>query len=181
MSIFYGNGQFYFDEFGQTLTPTTDSRTVTLIADLLPLFKSHSRIDFASDDALCELYLSAAMSRVEQWTMMPILPKAYSWDVSDSNKNYTDYVLPLRNTVMAGEQFGFEPLIAAKLIAAPASWPVVLEVGFAAGADMPSDITLGIFELALTLYQQRSNSEMLDAYAEAIMNGNFQRYWVPRV
>jgi hypothetical protein len=151
------------------------------MADLLPLFKAHARIDFATDDALCELYLSAAISRVEQWTMMPIAPKAYNWGVSDSYKYCTNYVLPLRNTVLVGDQFGFELLSAAKVIPAPVAWPLVLEVGFAAGTDMPADIMLGLFELALTLYQQRSNTEMIDAYATAIMNGNFQRYWVPRV
>jgi hypothetical protein len=80
------------------------------------------------------MYLTAAMSRIEQWTMMPILPRAYDWNVSDQFKYCSDYVLPLRNTVLSGEQFGFEPLIAAKVIAAPVSWPVTLEVGFASGS-----------------------------------------------
>lgn len=183
MCIYYYNGMFGAQQdSGQYLSIALDSRTDTLIDDLMTLFKAHARIDFPDDDELCKLYLSAAISRIEQWAMMPIAPAAYSWDASKAVVGTSDGVyLPLRNSVMPGDQFGFELLIAPKKIPMPANWPIVIEVGFSAGADMPSDLKLGIFSLALALYEARSNTEMQDVYASNVMNGSLSRYWVSRV
>lgn len=165
-----------------TLTPTTDSRTVTLWADLLPEFKAHSRIAVAYDDSLCAMYLKAAASRIEQWCEFPIAPKAYNW--TGPNPMPTDQsrgvVLPLRNSVGAGEQFGFELLIAPKQVAWPTTWPLLIEVGFATGAEVPDDMRIALFELALALYELRSNPEMQGIYAQDIMSGNLSRYLVMR-
>jgi hypothetical protein len=178
----YSNGWFYFQEpfpYG-TLTATPDSRTNTLLADLLPLFKKHGRILSVEDDELCLMYLSGACSRIEQWAMLPILPAAYLWSEPQPMPPDGFLFLPLRNAVQAGDQFGFDLLIAAKRITPPTTWPMHLEVGFAAGADVPLDLKLGIFELALALYELRSNPEMIDVYAQVVMNGTLSRYWVPR-
>ena len=181
MSAYYANGCFNSEtDSRQTLVRTTDTRTVTLLADLLTVFKQHTRISWADDDALCEMYLNAAMSRIEQWTVMPILPAAYAWDASAANIVSEKVYLPLRNCALAGEQFGFELLIAPKRIATPTTWPVLLEVGFATGAEMPDDIKLSIFQLAASLYELRSNAEMQGIYAQEIMAGNLARYWVAR-
>lgn len=165
-----------------TLKPATDTRTVTLWADLLPEFKAHARIAVANDDSLCTLYLKAAAGRMEQWCEFPIAPKAYDW--SGPNPLPTDQslgvVLPLRNTVVDGEQFGFELLVAPKQVTWPASWPMLLEVGFASGDDMPDDLKTALFELALALYDLRSNPELQGVYAREIMAGNLSRYTVMR-
>lgn len=179
MGLCYRQGIFFFSANSeQTLAPAVDSRTDTLIDELLPIFKAHARIGFPDDDELCKLYLDSAISRIEQWCMMPIAPRAYNWEL----KNYSasQCVLPLRNSVIQGEQAGFELLIAPKLIDVPASWPLLIEVGFDSGDDMPSDLKLGIFHLALALYEMRSTPEMTEVYSQNVMNGSLSRYWVPR-
>lgn len=182
----YSSGWFYStDPFSYgTLTAAVDSRTDTLIADILPLFKKHARISVSEDDDLCELYLNGALSRIEQWTMMPILPKAYDWSQPtylQGNDSETGVFLPLRNAVPAGEQFGFELLVAAKFAPLPATWPMHLEVGFSAGSQIPLDLKLAAFELAQALYELRTTPEMVDVYADSVMKGSLSRYWVPRV
>lgn len=165
----------------QMLALTTDSRSNTLLADLLTLFKKHARIDFSDDDDLCTMYLAGAISRAEQYTEMPIAPVAYNWSYVGPVPAADKYLLPLRNCVLAGEQMGFELLIAPKWIEPPTSWPVKLEAGFASGATLPLDLKLAIFQIALAFYEMRSTPEMLDVYATQVMNGSLARYVVPRV
>jgi hypothetical protein len=174
------NGWMLLEAIG-TLTRVADITPSTLTEDIMPMFKQHARIDFPDDDDLCKLYLNAAMSRIEQWTGMPVKFATYEWLVGENYQTYEMYQLPLRNTVMAGMQHGFDDYQAPKWVPAPSVWPLEIEVGFATGADMPDDIKLSTFELALSLYQQRSNTEMINVYAETIMAGNLSRYYVPRV
>jgi hypothetical protein len=178
--VTWSKGRFIPD-FGQTLTPALDTRAPTFWADLLAEFKPHARIDWADEDATCNLYLSAAVSRIEQYTLLPIAPVAYDWNVDVAHR-CTDYeIIPLQNCALPGEQFGFELLIAPKRIAAPVAWPVFLEVGFASGAAAPHDLKAAIFALALGLYEFRSSPEMQDVHAQAVMSMSLARYWVPRV
>lgn len=163
-----------------TLMQTSDARTDTLIQDLIPLFKAHSRITWAFDDALISLYLESAISRIEQWAFLPIRAATFIYEIPSEYQNYDKYVLPLRNCNTQGEWYGFETLIAPVVIDAPAAWPISLEVGFLNGQSVPSDLKLAIFELALALYEHRSNTTMQDVYAADIMAGNLSRYWVPR-
>lgn len=163
-----------------TLTPRVDTRTNTLIADLLPIFKRHSRIAFNDDDDLCELYLLSAISRIEQWCYLPIAPVSYDWAVPETMMDFQGYELPLRNCSLQGDQYGFELLISRKVITKPAQWPVLLELGFTSGDKVPADLKLSIFELALSLYENRSSAEMQEVYARQVMVGNLSRYWVPR-
>jgi hypothetical protein len=100
--------------------------------------------------------------------------------VPEAVMNYSGYQLPLRNCALLGDQYGFELLIANKIIAKPVQWPVLLEVGFTTGSSMPADLKLSVFELALSLYENRSNHEMQEVYARQVMMGNLSRYWVPR-
>lgn len=179
--ITYNYGWIYVEQVGVLTKVVPPAQTTTLITDILPLFKEHARIDFPNDDALCKMYLGAAISRIEQWTGMPVAYNEYTWEIAEQYQTYEMYQLPLRNCNMSGIQHGFDDLEAPKWIPAPTTWPVTLEVGFLAGADVPDDIMLSIYELALSLYQQRSNTEMLNVYAAEIMQGNLGRYWVPRV
>lgn len=174
------NGWMLIERIG-SLTRIANATDPTFTTDLLPLFKQHSRIDFPDDDDLCLLYLNAAISRIEQWTGMPVKFATYEWLIAEQFRTYEMYQLPLRNCNMPGIQHGFDDLQAPKWIPAPTTWPVELEVGFFELDGTPDDIVLSIFELALSLYQQRSNTEMLNVYAETIMSGNLTRYYVPRV
>lgn len=178
--VTWSNGRFIPD-FGQTLTPATDTRTPTFWADILVEFKQHARIDWADEDAMCNLYLSAAVSRIEQYTLLPIAPVAYDWNVEAEFRSADYEILPLQNCALPGEQYGFELLIAPKRIPAPAAWPVLLEVGFTSGAATPHDIKASIYALASGLYEFRSTPEMQDVHAQAVMNMALGRYWVPRV
>lgn len=176
------NSGWYYAQRAGVLTKTTPVPTTsTLITDILPMFKQHARIDFPDDDDLCKMYLGAAISRIEQYTGMPVLWNTYTWEIAQQFLGPEWFELPLRNCNTPGIQHGFDDLQAPKFIPAPATWPVDLEVGFNTGDAMPDDIKLSIFELATALYQQRSNSEMLNVYAEVIMAGNLGRYWVARV
>lgn len=163
----------------QTLTRVQDTRPSTLKDDLLALFKQHARITHNFDDALIGLYLGAAISRWEQYTEVPVAPAAYEWALTGAPVA-SSYEVPLYNCTLPGEQFGFELLCSKKIIDAPASWPVKLEVGFLDIASMPEDIVLGLFEIALFLYEQRSTIEMLNGMLPEIINPIIQRYWVPR-
>jgi hypothetical protein len=178
--VTWRDGRFIPD-FGQTLTPATDTRTPTFWADLLAEFKLHARIDWTDEDAVCALYLSAAVSRIEQFTLLPIAPVAYDWNL-DVEFRSSDYeILPLQNVTIPGDQFGFELLIAPKRIVAPLVWPVFMEVGFVSGAATPHDIKATIYALALGLYEYRSTPEMQDVHARTLMAVALGRYWVPRV
>ena len=190
-NILYSSGIWSYNGFlvrdpamVPSLKPTVDARANTLVADLLSLFKQHARIDHNLDDALCSLYLSAAISRAEQYCMLPILPKAYTWDMPSGLAGYDAYELPLRNASVVGgttDAFpAFEPLLA-HAVYRNATWPATIQVGFSAGSQMPSDMTLAVFELALALYEYRDNPAMANVYAPEIMAGNLQRYYVPRV
>ena len=159
------------------------TRPSTLRAELLTLFKQHARIDWADDDALCNMYIGAAISRCEQWCQMPIAPATYAWEAGVASQGAANIRLPFRNTIAAGAdcQSGFELLIAPKCMPRPDVWPVKLECGFTKLADVPDDIVNAIFAMALGLYEMRSNPEMQGIYAEDVMAGNLSRYWVPRV
>jgi hypothetical protein len=178
--VTWSNGRFIPD-FGQTLTPAVDTRAPTFWADLLAEFKQHARIDWADEDAMCSLYLTAAVSRIEQYTLLPIAPVAYDWYMELEYRARDYEILPLQNCTLPGDQFGFELLIAPKRIAAPVAWPVFLEVGFATGAATPHDIKATIFALALGLYEYRSTPEMQDVHSSTVMAIALGRYWVPRV
>jgi hypothetical protein len=186
--IFWNSGNWCYDgltingEVGlfPTLKLTVDSRTNTLLNDLISLFKRHARIDWSDDDDLCELYLTGAISRIEQYCVLPISPVAYEWMVPEHCMDYRGYELPLRNCVLEGDQYGFELLISKKIISKPTQWPVILELGFDSGVKMPTDLKLAVFQLALALYEFRSNPEMINIYAADVMSGNLSRYWVPR-
>ena len=178
--VTYCDGRF-IPEFGQTLTWAPDSRSPTLMQDLQLEFKSHARIDWHGDDALCALYLSAAVSRIEQHTLIPIAPVAYDWYI-DQDFRPTDYiVLPLQNASIPGDQFGFELLIAPKRIPAPLTWPLRIELGFEKGSQVPPDLRATIFALALGLYEHRSTPEMQEVHSRTVMAIGLARYWVPRV
>lgn len=164
-----------------TLMATTDSRTSTLIDDLLPLFKSHIRITWNLDDDLCKMYLEAAISRIEQFLGMPIQAAAFTYNIPTEYQTYEQYELPLRNCNSAGLWYGAEALIAPKVVPAPAAWPMTLEVGFVDGASVPSDLKSSIFALAAALYELRSNPEQVDIYISTVMAGSLSRYWVARV
>lgn len=164
---------------GQSINKV-NTRPNTFMADILPLFKQHARIDWPDDDRLCQLYLKAAISRIEQWCEMPIAPASYDWDAKALIAGHTIVELPFRNTIAAGDVFNFELLIGRKFVKTPTTWPMHLEVGFTSGDDCPDDILLSIFEMALGLYEMRSNPEMASMYAADIMNGNLSRYYVPR-
>lgn len=178
--VTWRDGQLIPD-FGQTLTWAPDSRTPTFFADLLAEFKLHARIDWADEDVTCNLYLAAAVSRVEQFTLIPVAPVAYDWYIDPEFRPSGYVALPLQNAVLPGEQFGFELLIALKRIPAPATWPLRIEVGFDSGAACPQDMRSTIFALALGLYEFRSSPEMQDVHAASVIAMGLARYWVPRV
>lgn len=189
-SVSWNSGVFTYDGVGSavatpcklpTLVKTPDTRPSTLKAELLALFKQHARIDHALDDTIINLYIGTAISRWEQYTMVPVAPAAYLWNVpTELHGNATHFQLPLYNCSTVGDQFGFELLCARKIIAAPTKWPVKLEVGFIQAADMPDDVIIGIFEIALFLYEQRSTPEMANGMLAEVINPIIQRYWVPR-
>ena len=187
-NIKWSDGVFSYDGLSKvtegtapSLKPTPDTRPTTIKTELLALFKQHARIDHALDDTLIGLYLGAAVSRWEQYTLVPVYPKAYLWDVPASYRgNATHFEVPLYNCSLVGEQHGFELLSSRKIIAAPKAWPVKLEVGFVQAADMPDDVIIGIFEIALFLYEQRSTPEMTNGMTLDTINPIIQRYWVPR-
>lgn len=184
MNLAYYNTQYYngyYRIIGEgALTPIAPSAASTLIADLLPTFKEHARITYNFDDALCQLYLNAAISRIEQYCFLPINFKTYEWSIPEWYVNGEQVQLPLRNCTTAGASISFEPAVAQVWIPTPATWPLVLDVGYLSADLMPADLTLGIFELALGLYNLRSNPEMIDVYAEQVMQGSLGRYYVPR-
>jgi hypothetical protein len=182
-NIKWSDGVFSYDGLGKvpSLKPIQDTRLTTIKTELLALFKQHARIDHALDDTLIGLYLGAAVSRWEQYTLVPVYPKAYLWDVPASYRgNATHFEVPLYNCSLVGEQYGFELLSSRKIIAAPKAWPVKIEVGFLQAADMPDDVIIGIFEIALFLYEQRSTPEMTNGMLLDTINPIIQRYWVPR-
>ena len=171
----------FIPDFGQTLTWAPDSRTPTFFDDMLVQFKQHARIDWADDDAMCSLYLAAAVSRIEQFCLIPVAPAAYDWYI-DPEFRPTDYVvLPLQNAVLPGDQFGFELLIAPKRVPTPVAWPLRIEVGFETGQAAPPDIRATICALALGLHEYRSTPEMQEVHSRAVMAVGLARYWVPRV
>lgn len=175
----YYNG--YYRIVGEgALTPIAPSQVSTLIADMLPTFKQHARITYSFDDALCELYLSSAISRIEQYCFLPIAFKTYEWSIPEWYANAEQVQLPLRNCALVGASISFEPAIAQTWIPTPTTWPVELNVGYVAGTDVPPDLMLTIFELALGLYNLRSTPEMFDVYSEQVLAGSLGRYYVPR-
>jgi hypothetical protein len=178
--VTYCRGCFIADG-GQTLAPAPDTRAPTLLADLLPEFKAHARIDWADDDALCEFYLQAAASRIEQFTLVPVMPVAFAWTVTHPASHCQAIELPLLNCALPGEQFGFELLIAPKRVPMPAAWPLILEVGFATGEAMPADMKATLFALALALYEFRSSPEMQEVHSRSVIAMGLARYWSPRV
>ena len=180
--VFSYNGRSKVPEgTAPSLKPTPDTRPNTLKAELLALFKQHARIGHSLDDTIINLYIGTAISRWEQYTMVPVYPKAYLWDIPASyRRDAARFELPLHNCSIVGDQYGFELLCSRKIIDPPKVWPVKLEVGFIQAADMPDDIIIGIFEIALFLYEQRSTTEMTNGMTLDIINPIIQRYWVPR-
>lgn len=163
-----------------TLMAVQDSRDDTLIEDILPLFKSHARIIWNLDDELCKMYLESAISRIEQYVNMPIRAATYSYSIPTEWQTFEQYELPLRNCNTVGQWYGAEALIAPKIVPAPVTWPMTLEVGFIDGASVPSDLKSSIFALATALYELRSNPEQVDIYISTVMAGSLSRYWVAR-
>jgi hypothetical protein len=158
------------------------TRPNTFMAELLTLFKQHARIDWTDDDVLCRLYLGAAISRIEQFLEMKIAPASYEWDPSRALCGHHKYLeLIFRNATNDGNWVDFDRYRAKKIVPIPPSWPLVMEVGFDSLLICPDDLVLSIFELALGLYEMRSNPEMVNMYAREVMTGNLSRYWVARV
>jgi hypothetical protein len=158
------------------------TRPNTFITGLLSLFKQHARIDWADDDMLCRLYLGAAISRIEQFLEMKIAPASYEWDPSRALCARHRYLeLIFRNATNDGNWVDFDRYRAKKIVPIPTTWPLKMEVGFDTVTDCPDDLVLSIFEMALGLYELRSNPEMSGMYGREIMTGNLSRYWVARV
>lgn len=166
---------------GQTLRSVADVRTKSLMEDLIAEFKPHARIDWHDEDSQLSLYLRAAIYRIEQYTLLPILPVSYEWSIDPEFRTGATILLPMANTSLAGDQFGFELLIAPKRIPMPTVWPVVLEVGFVSGTTIPHDMIAAIFAIALGLYEYRSSHEMQEVHSRTLMAVTLGRYWVPRV
>ena len=165
---------------GPTLKRVPDLRPATLFADMLTVFKQHARIPFDFDDALCSLYLRSAASRWEQITQVPVAPASYDWYLPEHMRHPSSrHRLPIQNCSLAAEPYGFEPL-ATWHYATITTWPVRLECGFTKLDDVPADIALGIYEIALFLYEQRSTPEMVNGLLDMVAYGITQRYWTPR-
>lgn len=173
---------YYGDNPYDTIAPATDTRTVTLITDLLPLFKQHARITISIDDTLCNLYLFSAIRTIEQVLGMCIEPLAWDWTgVSSANNSYK---LPFRNVVSptnTTRTFSVEPLSAQQYMPPPTSWPVTLEVGFATLAEVPMDLQVAILHLATSLYENRGSYELGIGFTQDWVRAQLSRYYVPRV
>lgn len=182
----YNGGQMADPALVPNFQPTADTRTNTLVADLMTLFKAHARIPWADDDAIITLYLTAAISRIEQYCMLPIMPAAYTWSMPATLASaYDGFELPLRNAnVKAGGTVeflpSFEAAIAPGVVKKVTAWPLIIEVGYTAGIGMPADLQLSVFSLALSMYESRSNPEMSGFYSLEAIAG-LSRYWIPRV
>lgn len=167
------------------ITPVLDDRTVTLLADLLPTFKKHARITVTSDDDLCEMYLGTAMRTIEQIIAMCIEPRAFNWTPYVQGAQF--YALPFRNVFLPPpaldqgvKMFSIEPDAAQVTIDPPAAWPLTIQVGYADGAAMPTDVKAAIFQLAASYYEGRGTYELTPAYYEAWAVSQLSRYYVPR-
>lgn len=185
MNLAARNGTIYSSSFsaqsGETLVKRPP-RQNTFMEELVELFKQHARIDWADDDRLCQLYLNSAISRIEQWCEMPIYPASYDWDPSSAMSAQHQFVeILFRNSIIEGNWVDFDQYRARKIVPVPSEWPLRIEVGFTSVEDCPDDLLLSIFEMALGLYELRSNAEMAGVYAHDIMVGNLSRYWVSRV
>lgn len=164
------------------IAPAADTRTITLVPDLLPTFKKHARITVSSDDDLCEMYLGTAMRNIEQIMAMCIEPRAFNW--TPFEQGATSYALPFRNVAMPPDgtmTFGIEPIAAQVTIPPPAAWPYFMAVGFATGAEMPTDIKSAIFQMAASYYEGRATYELSPAFFDSWVVAQLSRYYVPRV
>jgi hypothetical protein len=177
---------YYRSNPRDVIAPVADTRTVTLLDDLLPLFKKHARITVTSDDDLCLMYLSGAIRSIEQIIAMCVEPRAFSWTPYEQGAQ--SYALPFRNvflpppaTSQGTKMFSIEPDAAQVTIEPPAAWPVVMEVGYADGAAMPLDLKMAVLQLAASYYEGRGTYELGPAYLQQWVEGQLTRYLVPRV
>lgn len=174
---------YYASNPKETMAGATDSRTVTLYTDLLPLVKSHGRITVATDDALVTMYIRSAILTIEQHLDMAVAPAAYDWDIPEEDKIYDKYALPIRNCTLAGSTiaaFTIDKVASQQFMDPPVSWPVKLEVGFATVAAVPADLLTAICQLATTLYEARTTPELAGAFLPEYVRNQLARYIVPR-
>lgn len=144
---------------GSTLVEVADAREADFGTQMLEAFKQHARITYTFDDTILPSYIEAAIMAIEQALEFPILPRSFDWDVGP-NTGWGNYEVPFRNTKAVGAVYDFEPLRGKCIIAAPASWPVTLEIGFDDASEIPADLKLAIFDVASSYEQLRSAAEM---------------------
>lgn len=77
------NGQLYASGIQYSVITDLENEPVTL-----DFFKQHARIDFDTDDTLCEIYIKAARQYLEQWSQLSFGVKTIGLTALSLPKNY---------------------------------------------------------------------------------------------
>ena len=175
---------------------TTIDRTA-LPEELLPLVKSHCRVDFADDDDLITMHTAIAIGYCEKWWGLMIFGGDVSWspDLSTGASRYQCPVQPVSDfTISSGgtdvkagyrlESGGLtEPvwLVRADGTAFHPDAVITLAAGYAALAEVDPAAIGGILRVTATLYEHRESisSYPLDQ-VPYWLNDMMSGLWVPR-
>jgi hypothetical protein len=147
--------------------------TQVLSSGLLPIVKSHCRVEFSRDDEYLELATSRAIAEIENQTNRAIAPAEYLWKpVCDRS-----FVEPPRGPVRA-LSYQTDPDVWVELPwqtaltcgRFPCDWlyaglaqstadGLKLDVGYASHEDIPMDILSAVLLLTAALYENRESMQ----------------------
>lgn len=165
--------------------------------ELLPIVKSHLRVDFDDDDALITLHTAMAISYLEKVWDLRIFSSVVSWSpaLSTGASRYQCPVQPVSDfTITSGGldvKAGYrleggeltEPvwLVRADGLAFHSDALITLSTGYAEVADADPAAMGGILRVAASLYEHRESIssypvDQIPYWLNDIMSG----LWVPR-
>jgi hypothetical protein len=165
--------------------------------ELLPLVKSHCRVDFADDDNLITMHIAIAISYCEKFWGLQIFGSEVSWSpaLSTGASRYQCPLQPVSDFTISSDSTDvkadyrlesgtlIEPvwLVRADGTAFHPDAVITLAAGHAAVAEIDPAATGGILRMAATLYEHRESisSYPLDQ-VPYWLNDMMGGLWVPR-
>lgn len=170
-----------------------------LASELLPLFKSHCRVEFSRDDDYLKSALTRALDIFERLTEFHVFAASFVWSLPSGVAGSVEVPLQPIDDFVVTDQDGGDVSADFELVGtvgtdqmarqwlqpvAGASWPslavVTLATGYETGADLPPGILDICFRIGAFLYENREMVSIGGVDVAPYANSLITAYWVPR-
>lgn len=189
-----------------SLAVVTPPDRAALTEELLPLFKSHVRVEFDRDDDYLELVLSRAIDLFERLTEFRVFAAVYAWTpdfMVPGGQPEPFPIIPVGawdafaadGTTNIKDQFkffgvtGIDNQVTPQLIQflAGNTWAagnaIEITVGFATMAELPPGVIDCAFRIGAHMYENREITSLtgVDQMNPGYFNSLLGGFWQPRV